>query len=81
MSGLDFAFYMNRALYHTPLDSIPGMGSSAGKRSLWAMMDSVRGAGLAMLNSDAGEHDGDTGVYFDGKTSYSKMHSILANSL
>ena len=66
LTGIDFAFYTNRAFYHTPLDSIPGMGRDEGRKSLWAMMESTRGAGLEMLNGDAGTGDGDTGVYFDG---------------
>ncbi|KAJ3536744.1 hypothetical protein NM688_g6793 [Phlebia brevispora] len=65
LDGVDFAFYKNRALYHTPFDSIPGMGRDEGRKSLWAMMEGVRGAGLEMLNRDAGEDGGDTGVYFD----------------
>ncbi|THG93134.1 hypothetical protein EW026_g8021 [Hermanssonia centrifuga] len=67
LSGVDIAFYKNRAFYHTPLDSIPGMGKNEGRRSLWAMMETTKGAGLAMLNEDEGVGSGDTGVYFDGR--------------
>ena len=66
MQGLDVAFYKNRAFYHTPRDSIPGMGYGAGKRALWAMLETARGAGLALLNDDAtADDDGSLGVYFD----------------
>ncbi|OCH89411.1 Zn-dependent exopeptidase [Obba rivulosa] len=66
MSGSDFAFYRNRAYYHTPLDSIAGMGPRNARKALWAMMDGVRGAGLALLNEDvAAEDDQRHGVYFD----------------
>ena len=44
------------------------MGRDEGKKALWAMMESVRGTGLAMLNEDKGIDGTDTGVYFDGKS-------------
>ena len=65
MAGVDFAFYRNRAVYHTLLDSIRGMGQEEGKKALWAMMDAVRGAGLAMLNENQVGDDNEGGVYFD----------------
>ncbi|TFY65290.1 hypothetical protein EVJ58_g2077 [Rhodofomes roseus] len=66
MNGLDVAFYKNRAFYHTPRDSIPGMRYGEGKKALWAMLETARGAGLALLNDDdtTGD-DGSQGVYFD----------------
>ncbi len=80
LEGIDFAFYKNRAFYHTSFDSIPGMGRNEGRKSLWAMMDSVRGAGLEMLNRDAAAGGGDTGVYFDSK-SRCNGPTLLADSL
>ncbi|KAH9927741.1 uncharacterized protein B0H18DRAFT_1159691 [Fomitopsis serialis] len=66
MYGLDVAFYKNRAFYHTPRDSIPGMGYGEGKKALWAMLETARGAGLALLNDDdTTDDDGSQGVYFD----------------
>ena len=66
MQGLDVAFYKNRAFYHSPRDSIPGMGYGAGRKALWAMLETARGAGLALLNDDAtAAADGAPGVYFD----------------
>ena len=69
MAGIDFAFYRNRAYYHTPFDSIPGMGRGEGRKALWAMMETVRGAGLELLNGTEIDDNGDTGVYFDGALS------------
>ncbi|KAH8103501.1 hypothetical protein BXZ70DRAFT_926000 [Cristinia sonorae] len=65
MEGVDFAFFRNRALYHTLLDSIPGMGSAEGRKALWAMMDATKGASLAMLNDKHVDDPFDGGVYFD----------------
>lgn len=69
MEGIDFAFYQGRAQYHTKYDSIPGAGGA--RRSLWAMMDSVLGAGWSLLNDDETHVDIEKGpeapVYFDGK--------------
>ncbi|KAI0343578.1 hypothetical protein BDW22DRAFT_1356037 [Trametopsis cervina] len=65
MDGLDFAFYKNRAFYHTKFDSIPGMGLNEARRSLWSLMETARGAGLALLNDDAIEGGDEPGVYFD----------------
>lgn len=67
MAGVDVAFYKNRAYYHTPFDSIPGMGRDEGRKALWTMMESVRGAGLELLNGAEIDDNGDTGVYFDGR--------------
>jgi len=67
MDGLDFAFYRGRSKYHTKYDSIPGM--AGGKNALWAMMESVRGAGDTLVNSvdqDNGPND-EKAVYFDRK--------------
>lgn len=66
MQGLDFAFYKNRAFYHTPFDSISGMGRNEGRKALWAMMETVRGAGLNLLNGPAADDNTEAGVYFDG---------------
>lgn len=73
MEGLDLAFYKNRAYYHTPRDSIPYMGYGEARRALWAMMDNVRGAGLALLNDDAlagGNGKDEPGIYFDRKSDF-----------
>lgn len=67
MNGIDFAFYKNRAFYHTRFDSIPGMGHQEARRSLWAMLETTRGAGLALLNDDRVHDDHEPGVYFDSK--------------
>ncbi|EKM53681.1 uncharacterized protein PHACADRAFT_125584 [Phanerochaete carnosa HHB-10118-sp] len=65
MAGVDFAFYKNRAYYHTPFDSIPGMGRDEGRKALWSMMETVKGSGLELLNGPDIDDNGDTGVYFD----------------
>ncbi|GBE82458.1 Vacuolar membrane protease [Sparassis crispa] len=65
MQGIDFAFYKNRAYYHTPMDSIPGMGYREARKSLWAMMEGTRGAGLSLLNDDNTRGEDEKGVYFD----------------
>lgn len=66
MAGLDIAFYKNRAYYHTPRDSIAGMGYNEGRKALWAMMESARGAGLALLNDDdTVSANAEPAVYFD----------------
>jgi hypothetical protein len=71
MEGIDFAFYQGRSKYHTKLDSIPG--ARGAKRSLWVMMGTLRGAGMAMLNEDrthVGElNDPIAPVYFDREIS------------
>jgi hypothetical protein len=71
MEGVDFAFYQGRSKYHTKFDSIPGAGGA--KRSLWAMMETVRGAGMAMLNEDmthVGSNEPVAPVYFDCEIFY-----------
>ncbi|KAI0090888.1 hypothetical protein BDY19DRAFT_938120 [Irpex rosettiformis] len=65
MDGVDFAFYKNRAYYHTKFDSIPGMGHQEARKSLWGMMETARGAGSALLNDDTVHGDREPGVYFD----------------
>ncbi|RDX48595.1 hypothetical protein OH76DRAFT_1352007 [Lentinus brumalis] len=65
IQGFDFAFYKNRAYYHTPRDSIPGMGHGEGRKALWAMMELVRGAGLSLLNDAEPGSDSRGSVYFD----------------
>ncbi|KAK7691951.1 hypothetical protein QCA50_005356 [Cerrena zonata] len=65
LSGLDIAFYKNRALYHTLFDSISGMGRGEARRSLWIMLDTVRGVGTSLLNEDQADDGGDRGMYFD----------------
>ncbi len=66
--GFDFAFYKNRAYYHTPRDSIAGMGHGEGRKALWAMLELTHGAALSLLNDDQPATD-DTraSVYFDGE--------------
>ncbi|KAI0753377.1 hypothetical protein C8Q80DRAFT_1151837 [Daedaleopsis nitida] len=63
--GFDFAFYKNRAYYHTSRDSIAGMGQGEGRKALWAMMELVRGAALTLLNDDQSATDSRASVYFD----------------
>ncbi|KIM36870.1 hypothetical protein M413DRAFT_448810 [Hebeloma cylindrosporum] len=66
MEGVDFAFYQGRSKYHTKYDSIPG--ARGAKRSLWTMMETVRGAGMALLNEDrthVGSDEPLAPVYFD----------------
>ncbi|KAI0796781.1 hypothetical protein C8Q75DRAFT_742209 [Abortiporus biennis] len=65
MGGVDIAFYKHRAFYHTPLDSIPGMGKGEAKRSLWAMMESVHAGGSSLLNDGFADDGGSPGVFFD----------------
>ncbi|TCD67779.1 hypothetical protein EIP91_011965 [Steccherinum ochraceum] len=65
MEGADLAFYKKRSVYHTPLDSISGMGIEEGRRALWSMMDATRGAGLVLLNEDRVDSFNGGGVYFD----------------
>ena len=66
MQGLDVAFYKNRAFYHSLRDLIPGMGYGEGKKTLWAMLETAWGAGLALLNDDATANDDHSlGIYFN----------------
>ncbi|KAF7295537.1 Peptide hydrolase [Mycena indigotica] len=63
MQGLDFAFYKGRSKYHTKYDAIPyTVGHEA---ALWAMMESAKSAGSALLNSDETHGGGPPAVYFD----------------
>ncbi|KAJ8488101.1 hypothetical protein ONZ45_g14086 [Pleurotus djamor] len=64
MQGLDLAFYKGRSKYHTKYDSIPF--TDGGKKSLWSMMETARGAGIALANNDKTHSSRfDTPVYFD----------------
>ncbi|KAI0669436.1 hypothetical protein C8Q78DRAFT_1080139 [Trametes maxima] len=65
LQGFDFAFYKNRAYYHTPRDSIPGMGLGETRKALWAMLETVRGSGLALLNDEDPGTDISAPIYFD----------------
>ncbi|TBU56297.1 hypothetical protein BD310DRAFT_931826 [Dichomitus squalens] len=65
LQGFDFAFYKNRAYYHTRRDSIPGMGHGEGRKALWSMMELVRGSALGLLNGDDSGKDVRRSVYFD----------------
>ncbi|KAI0351985.1 Zn-dependent exopeptidase [Trametes cingulata] len=65
LEGFDFAFYKNRAYYHTLRDSIPGMGHENTRKAIWAMLETVRGAGLTLLNGDRAGTDATKPVYFD----------------
>ncbi|KAH9935103.1 uncharacterized protein BXZ73DRAFT_45516 [Epithele typhae] len=65
MQGVDFAFYKNRAYYHTPRDSIAGMGEGQGRKALWAMMETTLGVGDAMLNDATPSVDARPSVYLD----------------
>ncbi|KAI0034889.1 hypothetical protein K488DRAFT_44533 [Vararia minispora EC-137] len=53
MRGADVAFYQHRARYHTPEDSIRAMGRQGTRKALWASMETVRGAGAALLSMSA----------------------------
>lgn len=63
MQGLDLAFYKGRSKYHTKYDAIPHTDGE--EKSLWAMMEAARGAGLALLNDDKTHGDDRPAVYFD----------------
>ncbi|EPQ55262.1 hypothetical protein GLOTRDRAFT_61175 [Gloeophyllum trabeum ATCC 11539] len=63
LEGLDFAFYKGRSKYHTKYDAVPT--TEGGRRALWAMMDSTRGAGWALLNAGDVSTGGGKAVYFD----------------
>lgn len=66
LEGIDFAFYQRRSKYHTRYDSIPS--ADGGKDSIWAMLQSVTGAGVSLLNNAGGhvEHGKPKPpVYFD----------------
>ncbi|KAI8970991.1 hypothetical protein BD414DRAFT_540578 [Trametes punicea] len=65
LQGFDFAFYKNRAYYHTPRDTISGMGHGGAKRALWAMLETVWGSGLVLLNDSEPGTDTRPPVYFD----------------
>ena len=77
LQGFDFAFYKNRAYYHTARDSIAGMGQGEGRKALWAMMELVRGAGLSLLNDDQPANDSRQSVYFDSKWKFAPSISRL----
>jgi hypothetical protein len=71
MEGVDFAFYQRRSKYHTRFDSIPS--ADGGKDSIWAMLESLRGAGVSLLNNaethvENGEPEAP--VYFDSMFSF-----------
>ncbi|KAF8921991.1 putative zinc metalloprotease [Mucidula mucida] len=65
MSGLDLAFYKGRSKYHTKYDAIPHTVGE--KKALWAMMESAKGSGLALLNDTGAMHSDSrsSAVYFD----------------
>ncbi|KAI9061387.1 hypothetical protein FKP32DRAFT_1576122 [Trametes sanguinea] len=65
LQGFDFAFYKNRAYYHTLRDSIPGMGHGEARKALWAMLETVAGSGLALLNDEESGSDARPPIYFD----------------
>lgn len=71
MQGVDLAFYKHRAFYHTQYDSIPGAGVDGiegAAKALWAMMEVVRGSGVALAqvsNGGDGVSGGAAAVYFD----------------
>lgn len=53
MRGADVAFYKHRSRYHTPDDSVRGMGRDGARRALWQMMETMKGAGWALVQEDA----------------------------
>ncbi|KAF7311356.1 Peptide hydrolase [Mycena kentingensis (nom. inval.)] len=63
MEGLDLAFYKARSKYHTKYDAIPYTLGQEG--ALWAMMESAKFSGLALLNDDKTHGSGAPPVYFD----------------
>ena len=77
MQGLDVAFYKNRAFYHSPRDSIPGMGHGEGRKALWSMMELVRGSALSLLNDDDSHEDHRPSVYFDSKLTVVVVFGML----
>jgi hypothetical protein len=54
MRGADISYYKNRGRYHTPEDSVRGMGEDGARRALWASMEVMRGAGAALLDMPEG---------------------------
>lgn len=67
MRGADIAFYKHRARYHTPDDSVRGMGRDGAREALWAMLEIVRGAGGALVNEDANKVGVGHGKVGDGE--------------
>ncbi|KAH8103454.1 hypothetical protein BXZ70DRAFT_925720 [Cristinia sonorae] len=65
LNGLDFAFYRDRAVYHTPRDSIAQLGLEGTTKAVWAMLDSTRGAASSLLTDGQPLDHGDKTVYFD----------------
>jgi hypothetical protein len=66
MNGMDFAYYKGRSKYHTKYDSMPF--TEGGAKSLWSMIETVRGAGSALVNDSSthvGMGQGEDSVYFD----------------
>lgn len=41
------------------------MGKGESRRSLWIMMNTIKGLGTSLLNDDQPDDGGDSGVYFD----------------
>ena len=77
MDGVDLAFYKNRALYHTKFDSLTY--AEGGRRSLQAMIETVRFGGLEMLDAPITSRQGRKDpVYFDGP---SQLHPSFSVSL
>ena len=72
LQGADFAFYQRRSVYHTPRDSIAELGTDEARKSVWAMLDGARGAGLSLLNDERHADDRDAGVYFDSKSRHTQ---------
>ncbi|KAJ7461532.1 putative zinc metalloprotease [Mycena latifolia] len=63
MEGLDLAFYQGRSKYHTKYDAIPY--TQGQEKALWAMMESAKASGVALLNNDRTHGSGSSPVYFD----------------
>ncbi|KDQ61200.1 hypothetical protein JAAARDRAFT_32197 [Jaapia argillacea MUCL 33604] len=74
MEGLDLAFYKGRSKYHTKYDDVRDV--EGGRRALWAMMESVKGAGVGLLNTTGKEEAGGDAVYFDLLGSYLVLFSL-----
>ncbi|THH20498.1 hypothetical protein EW146_g874 [Bondarzewia mesenterica] len=73
MRGADVAFYRRRSRYHTPGDTVRGMGRDGARKALWAMIEVVHGAGGALLNAERGDLHRNVGVDEKGGAVYFEL--------
>jgi hypothetical protein len=79
MDGVDLAFYKNRALYHTKFDSLTY--AEGGRKSLQAMIETVRYGGLEMLDAEVTPRQGKKDpVYFDGPSRFAFIVLVLTGA-